>query len=113
MGLLRKFGLRLLGLCVATIIGVLIFRSLFGKVRCESLASGTIVGFASALMPEKNPTSSQPDYRPGHRPIIKIEAEGSREVMAETERVPTPRRIGDSVRVCLTGKNPEQAHIVD
>jgi hypothetical protein len=113
MGLLRKFGLRLLGLSVATIIGVLIFKSIFGTARCETSASGTIVGFASAPMPEQNPTSSQRDYRPGHRPIIKIEAEGSREVMAETERVPSPRRIGDSVRVCFTGKNPQQARIVD
>jgi hypothetical protein len=113
MNLLRKFGRQLLGLSVATITGLLIFKFIFGSSRCETSASGTIVGFASAPMTEQNPDSSQPDYRSGHRPVIRIEAEGSREVMAETERVPSPRRIGDSVRVCFTSKDSEQAHIVD
>jgi hypothetical protein len=110
---LQKFGLQLLALTVATIAGVLIFKSIYNADRCLAYASGTIVGFAGAPMAERNPSSSQPDYHLGHRPVIKIEAEESREVMAEPERAPSPRKIGDAVRVCFIGKNPEQARIVD
>ena len=111
--LLQKFGSWLLAMAVAAIIGVLIFKYFESAEPCVAYASGTIVSFANAPMAELNPTSSQPDYHLGHRPIIRIEAEESREVLAELERVPSPRKIGDTVRVCFTGKNPEQARIVD
>jgi hypothetical protein len=79
----------------------------------RSYAPGTIVALRRDVAAEKDLHGrTEPEFKLAWRPVIKLEDEGSREVVAAAEWAPIKRKIGDRVQVCFSRQTPELVFIM-
>jgi len=114
----RRHVIRNILWALAGVGAVVLFLCLHGMrtIKCglgATYAEGTIVALPFAVVPETNPHSTQPDYRPGRTPIIRLDGGNGKEIPADPQQGPSSRGIGERVEVCYDPQHPEQVHILN